>query len=110
MALPNADRAFIDLRKLRDYCLNVGHPRGRHKARLFRTVLGLTEEDAELLRQALLAGVLESAAVQTHTDEHGVRYMVDLALMLRGRSGQVRTAWIVRQDEDFPRLLTCYVL
>lgn len=110
MVLPNADRAFIDLRKLRDYCLNVGHPRGRHKARLFRTVLGLTEEDAELLSQALLAGVLGSAAVQTQTDEHGVRYMVDLALMFRGRSGQVRTAWIVRQDEDFPRLLTCYVL
>lgn len=110
MVLPNADRAFIDLRKLRDYCLNVGHPRGRHKARLFRTVLGLTEEDAELLSQALLAGVLGSAAVQTQTDEHGVRYTVDLALMLRGRSGQVRTAWIVRQDEDFPRLLTCYVL
>ena len=110
MVLPNADRAFIDLRKLRDYCLNADHPRGRHKARLFRSVLGLTEEDAELLRQALLAEVLESTAVQAQTDEHGVRYMVDLALSLRDHSGRIRTAWIIRRDEDFPRLLTCYVL
>ena len=110
MVLPNADRAFIDLRKLRDYCLSAVHPRGRHKARLFRTVLGLSEKDAGLLGQALLAGVREVDATPMLADEHGMRYVVDMALTFRDRTGRVRTAWIVRQGEDFPRLLTCYVL
>ena len=30
--LPNAERAVVDVEKLRSYCLNLGHPRGQHKA------------------------------------------------------------------------------
>ena len=33
MKLPNGDRAVVELAKLTDYCLDPGHPRGRHKAR-----------------------------------------------------------------------------
>ncbi len=29
MKLPNADRAVVEIEKLRDYCLNPVHPRGR---------------------------------------------------------------------------------
>ena len=35
MKLPNADRAVVEIEKLRDYCLSSSHPRGRHKARVF---------------------------------------------------------------------------
>jgi len=35
MKVPNADRAVVDIRKLRDYCLNLLHDEGKHKARLF---------------------------------------------------------------------------
>jgi hypothetical protein len=41
MKLPNAEAAFIDIRKLRDYSLNPDHDRGKHKARLFLAILGL---------------------------------------------------------------------
>jgi hypothetical protein len=108
--LPNASDAFVDLRKLRDYCLSLDDPRGRHKARLFRSVLGLTEQDAEILKEALLAGAITSAAQPAQADEHGARFMVDMEITLRARTGRVRTAWIVRTGENFPRLLTCYVL
>ncbi len=49
MRLPNAERAVVDIAKLRDYCLNFEHPRGRHKARVFAAALGLTTADAEML-------------------------------------------------------------
>ena len=48
--------------KLRSYCLNPRHPRGRHKARVFASALGITRENAGLLRQALLEAA-ESAEV-----------------------------------------------
>ncbi len=60
MKIPNADKAVVDIRKLREYCLSMDHPRGKHKARVFRTVLGLTANDAEELQKTLLA------IVQTH--------------------------------------------
>jgi hypothetical protein len=44
----------VDLKKLREYCLSASHPRGRHKARVFQSRLGVTQADAELPRQALL--------------------------------------------------------
>ncbi len=64
MKIPNADKAVVDIRKLREYCLSMDHPRGKHKARVFRTVLGLTANDAEELQKTLLAIVLTHDAVQ----------------------------------------------
>jgi hypothetical protein len=57
MKVPHAGRAYIDVRKLRDYCLNVAHHRGKHKARVFRDALDLTVNDAEELAAALLKAV-----------------------------------------------------
>ena len=53
MKIPNAERAVVDIRKLRDYCLNPAHDEGKHKARLF-VALGMTANDAEDLRDILL--------------------------------------------------------
>jgi len=65
MKLPNADRAVVDLAKLRDYCLSPDHPRGRHKARVFATALGLTADHAEELHEALLTAVRTEEATTT---------------------------------------------
>ena len=54
MRIPHAENATVDIRKLRDYCLSPAHPEGQHKARLFVAALGMTEADAEPLRDALL--------------------------------------------------------
>ncbi len=52
--IPNAENAVVELRKLRDYCLNSEHKTGKHKARLFCSLLGMTAVDADDLRQILL--------------------------------------------------------
>lgn len=41
MKLPNSEKAFVDIAKLRDYSLNPEHESGGHKARVFRAALGL---------------------------------------------------------------------
>jgi hypothetical protein len=60
--LPNGDRAILDLRKLADYCLNPAHPRGRHKARVFRDSLDMDRADASDLRARLLYAAANEAA------------------------------------------------
>jgi len=110
MKLPNANRAVIEIEKLRDYCLSINHPRGRHKARVFATALGITSDDAEELRRAILSAVVNKEAAPTEYDEYGQRYVVDFTMIRQGRRADIRTSWIVRSGEDNPRLTSCYVL
>ena len=110
MILPNADRAIVEIEKLRDYCLSSSHPRGRHKARVFATTLGITADNAEELRQAILAAVLSEEAFPTVQDEYGQRYTVDFTIIREGRQASIRTSWIIRAREGYPRLTSCYVL
>jgi hypothetical protein len=110
MKLPHAENAFIDLAKLRDYSLSTTHPEGKHKARVFAAALGLESSDAEWLRQQLLLAVLREDCQPGRMTEFGQRYTVDLMLKHDGREGRIRSAWIIRADEKFPRLVSCYVL
>jgi hypothetical protein len=109
MNLPNGERGIIDIAKLRDYCLNPLHPRGRHKARAFAARLGLTSDRAEDLRRALLEAAREVDATVGEHDGFGQRFVVQFDM--EGPKGPVavRSAWIVRNGEDVPRLTSCYV-
>ena len=110
MKLPNVEHAVIEIEKLRDYCLSTSHPRGRHKARVFSTALGMTANDSEELRDSILSAIVSEEALPTEQDQHGQRYVVDFTLKRQDKEAVVRSSWIVRVGEDYPRLTSCYVL
>ena len=110
MRVPNAELAFIDASKLRDYALNPVHRVGGHKARLFSTLLGMNNNDADALQQILLNVIQTEEATLGELDGYGQRYVIDFMLTWQGRQATVRSAWIIRLNEDFPRLVTCYPL
>jgi hypothetical protein len=110
MKLPNPQLAVVDVAKLLDYCLNPRHWRGRHKARLFASALGFTQEDAELLRVELLRAAYDEDAFQGKKDEFGQRYVINFELVGSVGKARVRSSWIVLTGENFPRLVSCYVL
>ena len=66
--------------------------------------------DAEWLAGQIKEQVGQFDAREAERDRHGARYVVDIDLKHAARTGRIRTAWIVRSGEDFPRLATCYVL
>jgi hypothetical protein len=109
MRLPNADRTVVDIRKLREYCLNANHSRGQHKARVFSRALGWTVNEADDVRRRLLEIVLQADASFLGADDYGQRYALDFVVQgVRGPVA-VRSLWIVRHGEDFPRFASCYV-
>ena len=110
MKLPNANRAVVDLRKLRDYCLNQEHPRGQHKARLFKGALGLTTQDALELQHLLLGAAKSEDAVSLGADDYGQRYALDFSMKRTSGQATIRSLWIIRRGEEIPRLATCYIL
>jgi len=109
MRIPHAENATVDIRKLRDYCLNPEHPEGKHKARLFVAALGMTEADAEPLRDALLQVVKSHDATLGRRDAYGQRYQIDFAFDRHGRQTILRSGWIIEHGSDVPRLTTCYL-
>ena len=110
MKLPNPERAVVDIDKLRNYCLNPEHRRGCHKARVFAASLGFTIDNANDLREAFLAAVREYDAAPAEQDEYGKRHVIDFTASGPAGRATVRSSWIIRRGEDFPRLTSCYVL
>jgi hypothetical protein len=107
---PGFERSVLDISKLENYCLNPAHLRGRHKAQMFRSALSLERSDAELLRQTLLDGIRQIDAVELVSDSFGTRWRVDVPVERHNLRAVVRTIWIIRASEDFPRFVTCWVL
>lgn len=73
MRVPNAENAVVDISKLQDYCLNPNHEVGKHKARVFASVLNLTEKEAAILQTALLEAIKTHEAKPGRLDKYGQR-------------------------------------
>jgi len=110
MKLPCAEKAFVDIEKLRGYCLNPAHERGKNKARLFSSVLGLTEDDAEGVKTRVLEAARNCEAEVGGEDQYGKRYVIDFTMATKKGQAKVRSTWIIRTHEDFARLTSCYIL
>jgi hypothetical protein len=109
MKLPNFDQAVVDLAKLRDYSLNPDHESGGHKARVFRAALALTIDDAEWLRAQVLTIGREGEATEGEFSPFGKKYVIDAELTHNEQTAIVRTAWMIENGKNFPRLVSCYV-
>ena len=110
MPIPNAERAVVDIRKLRDYCLDPMHLQGKQKARLFAAALDMTAQDAVALREMLLQAVKTHDAGVGRRDKYGQRYRVDFPLEWHGKRAIIRSGWIIEHGSDTPRLTSCYPL
>jgi hypothetical protein len=110
MKLPNAEAAFVDINKLINYSLNAQHHRGRHKAKLFSSILGLMAADAEELQVILLSAAQHYEATPQPPTEYGERYIIDFPLTRNQNAATIRSSWIIRLNENFPRLTSCYII
>ena len=104
--LPNAERAFVDPRKVRDYLLSFGHREGKYKAVFFLN-LGYSHARWPRLRADLLE-LAERAPVQRgELTPYGQKYMTPGVLTSpTGKQAEVTAIWIVRCGESYPRLVT----
>lgn len=108
--LPSYQYAYIPDTKIRDYVLNPNHEEGKHKALVFHSALGLKQDDFEWLVEEIKKGIRITPAQEMEPGDYGKRYVVDLQVFREGKSALVRTSWILRGKEDFPRLTSCYII
>jgi hypothetical protein len=108
--LPHGERAVVDPLKLTGYSLDAEHDEGRHKAHVFESVLGITRQNSNLLIDAIKEAAASGEAVAGKLDDYGQRYSIDFRFGGPRGTATIRSAWIVRRGESFPRLITCYIL
>jgi hypothetical protein len=102
MKLPNGDRADLGT-KIEDYVLNPTPWEGRHKARIFESVLGITSSNQQLLHEAILAAAVNSDEAEALGDNgHGLLYVLRFPLTTANGTATILTAWIIRYEEDSP--------
>ena len=110
-ALPNYEKAVIPRRKLEDYALNPASTEGRHKARLFKSILGFEKSDWEKLAKAILDTLRYHEAFPAGEGQWGKKYLVALTIVgLNGNSAIVETIWIIRVETDYPSFVTPRVI
>jgi hypothetical protein len=107
--LLNYEQAIIDIEKLRGYCLSPRHPTGKNKARVFQRALGVNSGDAEALKRQILIQIGKKQVIDGKTDKYGKRFMVPIRIRNLDREAEVVTVWIIKKEENCPRLITCYV-
>ena len=110
MKLPNPNKAIVDNQKLAGYCLNSNHADGKHKARVFKSALNLDIDTVDELKEALKKAVTQYDAVPEKQNQYGQKYIIDFPMTRNEKTAIIHSVWILRNQEDFPRLVTCYVL
>jgi hypothetical protein len=109
MRLPRSNQASIPTDKLVRYVLDTTHERGRHKARVFASALGIASGDWRYLHDQILEALPNAPVRGTRITPFGVAYEVVVTIDgLNGASAPVVTTWIVQGDKP-PRLTSAWV-
>lgn len=104
--LPNANQAFVEEKKLLDYFLSVHHPQGADKAGYLASI-GFDLTAPESVAAALLAHGRANPALLKADNQFGLKYYVDGPIFAPdGRSGNLRTVWVIDPGQTSPRLVT----
>ncbi|MEH2127984.1 DUF6883 domain-containing protein [Nostoc sp.] len=108
MKLPNGEQAEISVQKLIGYCLNPEHPSGKHKARVFASILGITLENSDVLRELIQTAAVAGEVVQQSTTQFGQQFKVDW--IVPDTDGiRLRTIWEITANKPYPRLITAFL-
>jgi len=108
MKIPNADIAFIHSSKITDYLLNEEHKDGKDKA-IFFIKQGFTKYDHEIFKHAILEHVKLCEISKIKETVFGIKYIVDGKIKCpAGKQINIRSVWIIRNNEKVPELVTVY--
>lgn len=109
-ALLNAEHAVVDYRKLTTYSLDVTHPIGGHKARVFQSALGYNPTNLDVLAGRVREGILTAPAKVLDANRYGQLMAVDMPILgVNGETVIVRSGWIYEPDAAVPRMTTIFV-
>jgi hypothetical protein len=113
MVLPNLSEISVAQihDKVQRYCLNEEHKVGKHKAYLFRSLLGITIENADILTHAIVKAIFDPSneAVFMGETDFCKRYNLRFQIETNSVSATILTAWCLPHNANVPHLVTAYI-
>ena len=112
MKMPNGGRAEISDDKLYGYLLNEEHETNPGHATLFRKLLGITINNAEMLRNELHIHAELADVYRTEESAYGTKYEIRFTMSPASPPLNIYTVvsiWIIERGQSNPRLVTAYV-
>lgn len=107
MHVPQAEAAFVEKRKIRDYLLSPSHPQDSGKAAFFQ-LFGFGAAQWEVMRDALTWHPVANVVSKVTQSPHGTKYEVRCSTTSPdGRNPCITTVWIVEGARS-PRLVTAF--
>ena len=95
--------------KLDGYLLSTTHPEGRHKARLWHSVFGLSRGDGQILEQLIREYLHQATPVEKiRTKVRRWELVIPRFRGPNGNEGPVLTAWALAPRNKRPHLTTAY--
>ena len=108
MKLPNRALAVIPDAKITHYLLDPEHEDGGPKAKFFIDH-GFTLAEWPALAAFLLRHAEAHEVTRTVLTPFGLKYIIDGTMeMPSGQIYLIRVVWIIKTEEDFPRLVSAY--
>lgn len=111
LPLPHYERAVIAIAKIEDYVLNPEHGDGKHKARVFKSMLGIERRHASTLSELIRTSLSTAPAERVEDTEYGSRWTSWHEITgLNAQSAIVTVAWLFKNaTPDVPELISCYI-
>ena len=108
MKIPNSKNAFIPISKLSNYLLSGTHAVGKSKAKFFHS-LGFNVTNMNLLEKRLLNIAQTEHVAETISTPYGTKYVIEGVVETPSEIFvNIRTIWIIEQEEVNPRFVTAY--
>lgn len=108
MTLPHVDCANVEEKKIRQYLLNMAHPKGGSKARFFLGK-GFEDKSWQAFRDAIIEQARRNPIADQSADEYSQRFVVDCHCPTPDESNPcIRTVWEVLPENPCPRLITAH--
>ena len=105
-----AENLIIPKDKLVAYALNKEHKLGGPKAVAFEKALGYTKDNYKDLSDKVKNSIGDFDIVNKGATKHGVKFEVLMTMTgPNGKSANVITGWIIKNNEQQPRMTTIYV-
>lgn len=108
MTLLNIHCACVEEKKIREYLLNLHHPKGQSKTKFFLE-RGFEDKAWQVFRDALVEQARRNPVATQSADEYGRRFVVDCHCPTPdGSNPCIRTVWEVVSENPCPRLITAH--
>ena len=106
MKLTNHENAFIAKEKILDYLLDEESSKGKS---VFFNLFGYFKDNFEDVAIDLLALASSEDVSETEQTKFGLKFIISGNIIApNGRSINITSIWIIKNNEDFPRFVTAY--